>query len=485
MAATVAANLIGDRNFWASTAFALCNAAEALITAGLIQRYFVTSFNLDRLRQVLSLLAAAVVGTVISGIGGAVAFKLFHSPTVSMLTIWWQWFASDAVGIVAVAPLVIGLGAAVREPPPRNELIEGAAALVILAAMTGIIISLPQEPWKTVVPSALLFPLLLWLAARFRPVFAAAGAFLVSVTIVWATIFGIGHFGDTGLPIDDRILEAQALILVVALTAFVLAALFAERRASEARLAHANLLLEHERDNKLMNVEAIAASIAHEIKQPLAAIVMNGGAALQLLGNAPPDHDEVRAALNDIISDSHRTSEVFEGIRALFQKVDQERQLIDMNEIILRVLQSLHGELKDHGVTTRTELMLGLPLVAGNRNQLQQVIFNLVHNALEAMNTTTDRNRVLRVRTEHRGSDAIAVTVEDSGPGIDPKQLDGIFDAFFTTKAHGMGLGLAICRMIIGRHGGQLTVSSGGKRGALFQFVLPAEITEKAAAGAK
>ena len=478
MAATVAANLMGDRNIWASAAFALCNAAEALITAGLIQRYFGTGFRLDRLRQVLSLLAAAVVGTVISGIGGAVAFKLFHSPTVSMLTIWWQWFASDAVGIVAVAPLVIGLGAAVLEPPPRNELIEGVAALVILAAMTGIIISLPQEPWKTVVPSALLFPLLLWLAARCRPVFAAAGAFIASLTIVWTTIFGIGHFGDTGLPIDDRILEAQALILVVALTAFVLAALFTERKESEARLAHSKLLLEHERDNKLMNVEAIAASIAHEIKQPLAAIVMNGGAALQLLGNAPPDHDEVRAALNDIISDSHRTSEVFEGIRALFQKVDQERQLIDMNEIILRVLQSLHGELKDHGVTTRTELMSGLPLVAGNRNQFQQVIFNLVHNALEAMNATTDRSRVLRVRTEHRGRDAIAVAVEDSGPGIDPKQLDGVFDAFFTTKAHGMGLGLAICRMIIGRHGGQLTVSSDGKRGALFEFVLPAEITE-------
>ena len=473
MAATVAANLMGDRNIWASTAFALCNAAEALITAGLIQHYFGTGFRLDRLRQVLSLLAAAVVGTVISGIGGAVAFKLFHSPTVSMLTIWWQWFASDAVGIVAVAPLVIGLGAAVLEPPPRNELIEGVAALVILAAMTGIIISLPQEPWKTVVPSALLFPLLLWLAARFRPVFAAAGAFLVSVTIVWTTIFGIGHFGDTGLPIDDRILEAQVLILVVALTAFVLAALFTERRESVARLAHANLLLEHERDNKLMNVEAIAASIAHEIKQPLAAIVMNGGAALQLLGNATSDHDEVRAALNDIISDSHRTSEVFEGIRALFRKVDHERQLIDMNEIILRVLQSLHSELKDHGVTTRTELMSGLPLVEGNRNQLQQVVFNLVHNALEAMNATTDRSRVLRVRTEHCGRDAIAVAVEDSGPGIDPKQLDGIFDAFFTTKAHGMGLGLAICRMIIGRHGGQLTVSSDGKRGALFQFVLP------------
>jgi signal transduction histidine kinase len=116
---------------------------------------------------------------------------------------------------------------------------------------------------------------------------------------------------------------------------------------------------------------------------------------------------------------------------------------------------------------------------------LQQVIFNLLHNALEAMETTTNPSRVLRVRTELRGRDAIVVAVEDSGPGIDPKQLDGIFGAFFTTKAHGMGLGLAICRMIIERHGGQLTASSDGKRGASFQFVLPIETGGKATAPAK
>jgi signal transduction histidine kinase len=485
MAATVAANLMGDRDIWAATAFAACNAAEALITAGLIQHYFGTGFSLDRLRQVLGLLAAAVAGTVISGIGGAVAYKLFHSPTAPMLTTWRHWFASDAVGIVAVAPLVIGLAAAVREPPRRSELIEGTAALVVLAAMTGIIISLPQEPWETVVPGALLFPMLLWLAARCRPVFAAAGAFLVSLTVVWTTIFGIGHFGDTGLPIEDRILQAQAVILVVTLGAFVLAALFSERRESEARLARSNILLERERDNKLMNIEAITASIAHEVRQPLAAIVANGSAALRFLENTPPACDEVRGALKSIISDSHRTGELFDGIRALFRKVDQGRQPIDVNEIILGVLQLLRVEFKHHGVVTRSELRSELPLVDGNRNQLQQVIFNLLHNALEALETTTDPSRVLLVRTELRGRDAIVVAVEDSGPGIDPKQLDGIFGAFFTTKPHGMGLGLAICRMIIERHGGQLTASSDGKRGASFEFVLPIETSEKAAAHAK
>jgi C4-dicarboxylate-specific signal transduction histidine kinase len=212
----------------------------------------------------------------------------------------------------------------------------------------------------------------------------------------------------------------------------------------------------------------------------LAAIATNASAALRFLGRVPPDHDEVRAALNRIIGDSHRTSEVFDGIHALFGKVSQERQQpIDMNEIVLDVLQSLRGELKDHRVATRPDLTSELPLVGGHRGQLREIIFNLVHNALEAMATTTNRSRVLEVRTELRGHDAIVVSVQDSGPGIDPRQLDGIFGAFITTKAHGTGLGLAICRMIAEHHGGQLTASSDGYSGALFQFVLPIEFTDK------
>jgi signal transduction histidine kinase len=318
----------------------------------------------------------------------------------------------------------------------------------------------------------------LWLAARSRPAFAAAAAFIVSGTIVWTTIFGIGHFGDPSLSITNRVLEAQACILFVAVGATVLAALFAERRESEARLVRSNMLLERERDNKLMNLEAITASIAHEVNQPLAAIVTNGRAALRWLERTPPDHDEVRAALNRTIGDAHRASEVFDGIRALFRKDDRGRERIDVNEIIREVLQSLRGELKDHGVESHPELA-ELPLFDGHRGQLQEVTINLVQNAIEAMDGTTDRSRVLRVRTELRGSDAIVVAVDDTGPGIDPKQLDDIFGAFVTSKSHGMGLGLAICRMIIEHHGGQLTASSDGKSGASFQFVLPIESTEK------
>ena len=200
---------------------------------------------------------------------------------------------------------------------------------------------------------------------------------------------------------------------------------------------------------------------------------VNGNAALRFLGKTPPELGEARAILNSMIGDTHRTSEVLEGIRALFGKSEQKREQVAVNELVLEVLQSSGKELQDHAVETRLELASELPLVDGHRRQLEEVIFNLVHNAIEAMDATTDRDRVLRVRTELNGHDAIAVVVRDSGPGIDPKRLDSIFGAFFTTKSHGMGLGLAICRTIIEHHGGQLTASSDGKNGSLFQFVLP------------
>ena len=157
---------------------------------------------------------------------------------------WQNWFASDALGIVTIAPLVIGLASAAREPPARNETIEGLVALASLVVMSVIVIALPPEPWTTVVPIALLFPVLLWIAARCRPVFAAAAAFIVTLAIVWTTTIGIGHFGDPGLPMADRVLAARAGILAVALCAYVLAALFAERRQHEAALAESEARLQ-------------------------------------------------------------------------------------------------------------------------------------------------------------------------------------------------------------------------------------------------
>ena len=237
MIATIVANLMGDRNLVSSIVFALCNAGEALLTAGLIERYFGSPFSLDRLRQVLGLLGAAIVAAAVSGIGGTLGFALFHGATESMFYTWQNWFASDALGIVTIAPLVIGLASAAREPPRPNQTIEGLTALALLIVMCVIAIAMPMEPWTTVAPIALLFPVLLWIAARCPPVFAAAAAFVVTLAIVWTTTIGIGRFGDASIPMADRVLAARGGILAVALCAYVLAALFAERRQHESALA--------------------------------------------------------------------------------------------------------------------------------------------------------------------------------------------------------------------------------------------------------
>jgi PAS domain S-box-containing protein len=285
MIATIVANLMGDRSIWSAAAFALCNAGEALFAAWLIERHFGSGFSLGRLRNVMGLLAAAVAATAASGIGGTVATKLFHSPTATIWTIWQHWFASDAIGIITVAPLVIGLAEALREPPPRNEIMEGVVALMTLMVITITIVSLSPGPWETMLPVALLFPILLWLAARCQPVFAAAAAFIVSLTIVWTITFGIGHFGAPGLPMGDRIVGAQAAILGVALCAYVLAALFAERRQHEAVLEESEARLQ----------EALTAGVVTAFEwDPRSGLSRRSENAAQILGFGP--HQTLTAA---------------------------------------------------------------------------------------------------------------------------------------------------------------------------------------------
>jgi PAS domain S-box-containing protein len=244
MVATIAANLMNNRNAWGAVAFALCDAGEPVFAAWLIERHFRSGFSLDKLRNVLVLLAAAVVATAVSGIGGTVAISLFYTPTAPIWIIWQSWLASGAIGMIAVAPLVIGLVKARREPPPRDETREGVGALVVLAMMTAIIASLPPEPWEPVATVALLFPILLWITARCQPVFAAGAAFIVSLAIMWTIAVGIGHFGHGAVPISDRVVRAQAAILGFSLCAYVLAALFAERRQHVRMLGEGQALLQ-------------------------------------------------------------------------------------------------------------------------------------------------------------------------------------------------------------------------------------------------
>ena len=234
--ATIWANLLGDRSVGVAVVSGLCNAGEALLIAWLIERYFGSNFALDSLGQVLGMMAATAVGTAVSGVGGTAGFVYFHSSSAPVLTIWQHWFSSDALGVLAIAPLLIGLASAMRDPPQMRELIEAALALAMFPVVAWLAVFILQEPWAIIVPGAVLFPLLLWLAARCRPVFGAMAAFIVTLTTVGTTTFDLGHFFNADLPIDDRILAAQISILVASLCAFVLSALFAERRQNETAL---------------------------------------------------------------------------------------------------------------------------------------------------------------------------------------------------------------------------------------------------------
>jgi signal transduction histidine kinase len=256
-------------------------------------------------------------------------------------------------------------------------------------------------------------------------------------------------------------------------SSIVLIVMLAETARLYMRLARSNATLRREQNNKLMNLEAVVASISHEIRQPMAAMSANSAAAIRLIQSEPPDLAEALSALKDVQSDGRRTDEILQDIRALFGKREKGQERVDVNEIALAALRALRGALNEHGVLVRSELEPDLPHIVGHRGQLQEVMINVLQNALEAMDAIEDEDRVLTVRTRRDGEQAIVVEVEDTGPGIDARSPGNVFDAFVTTKPGGMGLGLAICRMIIERHGGEFSASPARPHGAVFRVVLP------------
>jgi C4-dicarboxylate-specific signal transduction histidine kinase len=235
-------------------------------------------------------------------------------------------------------------------------------------------------------------------------------------------------------------------------------------RKAQAELAHVT---------RLTTMGELAASIAHEVNQPLAAVITNGNASLRWLSAQTPNLDEAREAVRRIIRDGHRAGEVIQRVRALLKKTDPQKAWLDINDVIREVLTLAHNEVGRHRVSLRTELAAGLPSVLGDRIQLQQVILNLVMNGMEALSSVADRSRELLIRSGTHEPQSIFVAVRDSGIGLDSQTLDRMFDAFFTTKPEGMGMGLSISRTIIEAHGGRLWAAPHDGPGATFQFTLP------------
>jgi signal transduction histidine kinase len=210
----------------------------------------------------------------------------------------------------------------------------------------------------------------------------------------------------------------------------------------------------------------------------LASVVTNADAGLRWLHKTTPDLDEARAALKRIVADGHRASKVIESIRTVFKTGPRERAPLDINELIQEVLSHMQAETQLRRVFVQTDFDQRLPVVAGNPVQLQQVLLNLITNAIDAMSSVANGARILRVKSELQGADRVLISVADSGCGLDPKHQDRIFEPFFTTKGHGMGMGLMICRSIVESHGGRLWMSNSDRQGAIFQFTLSAVMAD-------
>jgi PAS domain S-box-containing protein len=244
-----------------------------------------------------------------------------------------------------------------------------------------------------------------------------------------------------------------------------------ERKHVEGALRDAQMALAHA--NRVATMGQLTASIAHEVNQPLAGVVANAEACLRWLDRETPDLDAARRSVEWIIDDGNRANEVIRRVRSLAKKTDLEKVPLDINHVVREVMALVQRELTSHRASLRMELASALPMILGDRVQLQQVTINLVMNGVEAMQSVTDRPRELVIRSSQDETQQVLVSVTDSGVGISAENADRLFNAFFTTKSSGMGMGLSICRSIMEAHGGRLWATANVPHGATFQFSLP------------
>ncbi|MFL5602055.1 MAG: MASE4 domain-containing protein, partial [Gemmatimonadaceae bacterium] len=281
-----------------------------------------------------------------------------------------------------------------------------------------------------------------------------------------------GRFSTGWYAVRVTILLSSSIVLVV---------LLYEITALYGALLGAVLRQRREREARLMTGGAVAASIAHEVKQPLTAMITSADAGFRFLDRSTPNLDKAKEAFKRIATDGHRAGVVVEGIRANFKTDDRTRTSLDVNELIEEALTLERGDLQKHRILVQAETAARLPEVRGNRSQLQQVLINLITNAIDSMAAKEDP-RMLCVKSEPYERDGVMISVADSGGGISTQHLDRIFNPLFTTKSDGMGMGLSICRAIIEAHEGRLWVSPNIPRGTVFQFTLRGDVAASAGA---
>jgi signal transduction histidine kinase len=374
--------------------------------------------------------------------------------------------------------------------PPEMQLARASVPLAMLASIVAIIILVCGLTWFVTAHEDLLPVLVLNLvevsglkSVTLTVLFLCITAILLlwiwrrSMLDLWLQVVSLAWLLDS---IFMYLTESRYTIVWyanrifgISSASFVLYVLLAESMMLYARLALSVLAQQGEREGRLMSLDAMSAAIAHQIKQPLGAIVANANAGQRWLRKIPPSLDVAGDTFKELAADGHRANEAIQSVRALFSRSEQVRTRLNTNEFLRETIALARSELEAVGIAVELDLAAQIPLILAHRGQLQQVILNIVDNAKDAMLTVIDRTRVLRMKSRPVGPNSVEVTVEDSGTGIQPKDIERIFEAFFTTKANGMGMGLALCRSIVEAHGGSLSVSPVVPHGSAFRVVLP------------
>ena len=460
-----------------------------LITAVLLY----SQFSIVRQRGLL-ILASGYLYSALIVIPYALTFPGVYAPTGLLgaglqTTSWlyWCWHLGLPFAIIAYAMLKGADRKIAAAEGPALPVIALSAGIVVASVCGLSLLAIVGEPFLPKIQSDPLkvnvsLPLFLYSACLILPTLIALALLWRrrgSVLDLWLKVMCVAWLLEviTGtLLVKARFTLGWYGIRIYSLIAAIvlLIVLLSEATTLYANLARSTMRRRAAGEARQVAMDAMAASIAHEIKQPLAAISLNSETALLCLTGATPDIDEARAALHSVVGDSNRASSVIDGIRSMFKKGSHGRAWLDINGLVEEAIATAEIELRTHRVSVSMELHNQLPPMFADRGQLQQVFQNLIVNAIEAMHVTPESSRVLRIRSAIvRDSNNTMVSIADFGTGIGEKDKDRIFEPFFTTKSAGTGIGLTICQSIIESHGGGLRAFANRPYGTIFEIVLP------------
>jgi signal transduction histidine kinase len=446
------------------------NCSEALIGAGIVRALVPFPMRLDTLRSVTVLLGGAVLAApLLSSFIDAAFVRWVGWGTSAYGDLVATRFFSNVMAQITIVPLVLTWAALLANGGFRLRGARIGEAGVIAVGLFLICLAVFDVPHRDahIAPAALYAPLpfLLWAAVRFGPTGIATALPIMTLATIWGAVHGLGPF-TAGTP-RQNVLEMQLFLTAASLPMILFAVALEERvrleRESRAQLTHLS---------RVATLGELSGGIAHELNQPLTAILSNAQAARHFLGDKPGDREMLAEILEDIITADQRAGHVIERLRAMFKRGETHFEPLDLNMLVREVAALTHGDLTTRGVEIKLMLSGGLPAIKGDRIQLEQVLLNLVMNAAEAMVACAQKDRVIRVHTRATAR-KVHVNVVDAGPGfsVSPAKL---FEAFYTTKPKGLGLGLSISHSIITAHGGRLWASTLRGGGASFLVTLPA-----------